>query len=128
MKKIEKILKQKILINLEKDFLSYKMQSSSFNNSYSKKKTISKDQYRFLSVSNSVSGLLLKFPLVLSTDSTNENLYVNKSKSVVVPSTYLKSKNTFHLDSNDVAMLLSSINRGIFSLCYVIKSVQNSKD
>ena len=91
MKKVEKVLKQKILINSEESLNNYNLEYNWYKKDLSKNKLISKSQYKLASISNSVCISKLKFPLLVSQASSKESINVDKKKKVVLQSKYLES-------------------------------------
>lgn len=126
MKKIEKILKQKITNKLESELTSYKIKYS-LEKEDSKTKRVSKNQYKLLRITNdSESVLEVKFPFSFSLKSKSANLEVKRDNKCIIPLHFqLKNKN-FSFDSKRNFENLLRLRNPIFLFAKILYNSKNN--
>jgi hypothetical protein len=125
MKKIEKILKQKITNKIESNLDSYKIKYS-LNKQTEKTRRVSKNQYRLLKLNDS-EQIKLKFPFSFTSDSKITNLEIKKTQKCIIPASFsLKNKN-FSFDSETNFNNLLQLQNIIFILSNILYSSKNQQ-
>jgi hypothetical protein len=99
MKKIEKILKQKITNKIESELNSYKIKYSLERES-TKNRRISKNQYKLLKTNSDLDKKLkVKFPFSFSLDSKSSNLEVKRDNKCIIPLHFQLNNKNFSFES-----------------------------
>lgn len=126
MKKIEKILKQKITNEIELKLSSYRIKYSLEKES-TKNRRISKNQYKLLKINSDCNKALeVKFPFSFNLNSKNSNLEVKRDNKFVIPLHFqLKNKN-FSFDSKKNFENLLKLQNPIFLFTKMLYKIKNS--
>jgi hypothetical protein len=128
MKKIEKILKQKITGNIESKLTSYKLKYS-LEKEITKNRRISKNQYKLLNITNDSENILkIKFPFSFNSDSKPTNLEVKKENKCIIPLHFqLKNKN-FSFDTKANFENLLRLRNPIFLFTKILYESKNNQN